>query len=1468
MSQEPESPQKTIQQTVEQIVSLAQWVAELILYRKWSRLLVLTAVGFLFLLKPENQITAPGGIVLELLKILGVESFPSWYPLVFWGIEGVLFVTAVAVAMRTMPRATDIESADWTERKAIKGLRPFSREDADIFARLQRQRRLRECYEAVTSDSFRLGILVGDSGCGKTSFLQAGLWPKLSDSEGSHCGVYVRFTAQDPIEVFRKAVIDQMQIQPSVEQCHTEGGPEEGGEIVKQRFLALLSQLSHKAGKPVVLLLDQFEQFFVHYKRKSDREPFVQALTAWYRDADLPVKILISIRRDLYGRLVELQQALDCSLGPQEIFPLEKFEPIEATRILAVIAETERLKFDRHFVTELAAQELVSREDGLISPVDLQILAWMIERQNMEELRAFDQTAFQKFGGVEGLLMRFLDQMLKTRITTAQYQGALKVLLALTDLDRSVQAGVLTVPELQAKLKGTVNPGDVAEATGWLARGSVRLITPVEREDTIGYELAHERLIPALTRLAGKELSAADQANQLLERRVNEWLGNQRDVRYLLNCRELWLIKQQHPYLMWGAKRRQKEQLLAQSWKQVYGAVGVVAIVVLITMSFSSWLFYTPPGQIQQVRWALESPLGGPLERIQDAAVATKVAVAFAKDGQWSEAFKLGKRYVYRVDRDRAEFLKQLAEVTTKLENASQAQAQLDHALTVAAAIDDPGSKSDALRAISAAYGELSDAAAAQSVLAEAVSAAATIDDSEFKSYALREIATAAGGLSDAAAAQRVLAEVVSAAATIDDLWSKSDALREIATAYGELSDAAAAQSVLAEAVSAAAAIDAPGSKSYALRAIATAAGELSDTAAVQSVLVEAVSAAAAIDALGFKSDALSEIATAAGELSDTAAAQSVLAEAVSAVAAIDAPGFKSDALIEIAAAYGELSDTAAVHSVLAEAVSAAATIDDSRSKSDALREIATAAGELSDTAAAQSVLAEVVSAAARIGDPGPKFYALSAISAAYGELSDAAAAQSVLAEAVSAAARIGDPGPKFYALSAISVAYGELSDTAAAQSVLAEAVSAAATIDDSRSKSDALREIATAAGELSDTAAAQSVLAEVVSAAARIGDPGPKFYALRAIAAVYGELSDAAAAQSVLTEAVSAAARIDAPGPKFYALRAISAAAGELSDAAAAQSVLAEVVSAAATIDDLWSKSDALREIATAYGELSDAAAAQSVLAEAVSAAARIDAPGSKSEALREIAAAAGELSDAAAAQSVLAEVVSAAATIDDSESKFYALREIAAAAGELSDAAAVRAVLEGVLTEAESANDSMTLRMIGIQYAKLEAWGKALRALKNCNDQEKVVALMQILTLWAEKRNPELIAGAVVLEIEHGGTPGSYTFDVTIRSPDKGCNLYADWWEVLSENGELLDREVFNKSHVDDQPFQSSSKHPLDIQPDQVVIIRAHMNEGGYTDQVQRGSVKRGFTSIRLSENFARRVAQVDPQPPTCND
>jgi len=38
-----------------------------------------------------------------------------------------------------------------------------------------------------------------------------------------------------------------------------------------------------------------------------------------------------------------------------------------------------------------------------------------------------------------------------------------------------------------------------------------------------------------------------------------------------------------------------------------------------------------------------------------------------------------------------------------------------------------------------------------------------------------------------------------------------------------------------------------------------------------------------------------------------------------------------------------------------------------------------------------------------------------------------------------------------------------------------------------------------------------------------------------------------------------------------------------------------------------------------------------------------------------------------------------------------------------------------------------------------------------------------------------------ASVTSVVVSGEAGNYALDVTIESPDTGCNQYADWWEVV---------------------------------------------------------------------------------------
>lgn len=122
-----------------------------------------------------------------------------------------------------------------------------------------------------------------------------------------------------------------------------------------------------------------------------------------------------------------------------------------------------------------------------------------------------------------------------------------------------------------------------------------------------------------------------------------------------------------------------------------------------------------------------------------------------------------------------------------------------------------------------------------------------------------------------------------------------------------------------------------------------------------------------------------------------------------------------------------------------------------------------------------------------------------------------------------------------------------------------------------------------------------------------------------------------------------------------------------------------------------------------------------------------------------------------------------------------------------------------------------------------------------------------------------------ASVLSVNVTGDANAYQFSVEVSSSDKGCDQYADWWEVFTEDGTLVYRRILAHSHVNEQPFVRSGG-PINIEPDTLVFIRAHMHPGGYGNSAMQGTVRDGFEVVEIDADFAAELERDSPQPTGC--
>ena len=123
-----------------------------------------------------------------------------------------------------------------------------------------------------------------------------------------------------------------------------------------------------------------------------------------------------------------------------------------------------------------------------------------------------------------------------------------------------------------------------------------------------------------------------------------------------------------------------------------------------------------------------------------------------------------------------------------------------------------------------------------------------------------------------------------------------------------------------------------------------------------------------------------------------------------------------------------------------------------------------------------------------------------------------------------------------------------------------------------------------------------------------------------------------------------------------------------------------------------------------------------------------------------------------------------------------------------------------------------------------------------------------------------------ADITNVSVSGLENAYTFNVTISSPDIGCDQYADWWEVVSASGELIYRRILLHSHVNEQPFTRSGGS-VDISEEDIIWVRAHMNNTGYGGKTLKGSVKDGFQEMDFPEDLGNNLDQIAPLPDGCN-
>jgi len=194
---------------------------------------------------------------------------------------------------------------DWTMVEAAnpyKGLRAFQEADAaDFFGREalleQLLARLQEAHSEASEAGGRFLAVVGPSGSGKSSVVQAGLIPALrrgalSDSE--QWFIVEMVPGPSPLKKL-EAALQSVALKPSTDTLEQLRSDARGLARAAESVLAGVDG-------DLLLVIDQFEEVFTLVEDEDERAHFLELLRRAVTDRHSRVRVLAALRADFYDR--------------------------------------------------------------------------------------------------------------------------------------------------------------------------------------------------------------------------------------------------------------------------------------------------------------------------------------------------------------------------------------------------------------------------------------------------------------------------------------------------------------------------------------------------------------------------------------------------------------------------------------------------------------------------------------------------------------------------------------------------------------------------------------------------------------------------------------------------------------------------------------------------------------------------------------------------------------------------------------------------------------------------------------------------------------------------------------------------------------------------------------------------------------------------------------------------------------
>jgi tetratricopeptide (TPR) repeat protein/energy-coupling factor transporter ATP-binding protein EcfA2 len=632
--------------------------------------------------------------------------------------------------------------------------------------------------DKVRNKNVKFIAVVGPSGSGKSSVVQAGLLPRLRRERPPHLSweAAIFTPGKAPFHNLAAALVIAGTAQQ--DKWARLGKAEKLGQDLANGVIrletALATALAETPGaNRLLLIVDQAEELFTLIKEQEelftltteqhkeklslppeqDGKLFIQRLMAAAEAS--PVSIALTLRADFYNQAIGYSRELGelITEGQVNVLPMSRDE---LRRAIVGPADSVELKFEDGLV-----DRILDHIEG--QPGNLPLLEFALtELWNHKQDKLLTNDAYEAIGRVEGAISRRAEEEFN-RLSREQQETAQRVLTRLVRVAAATEEGTDT----RQRVRLSEFDRSAQEVVRTFANSRLLVTNRIEIKDEKSgaiqseeiVEVAHEALICSWQRL--KELLNRDRQFLLWRQRLgiarSEWQRTGRDAGALLRGVPLqearrWNKERASDLNEWEKEFISRSESIERQPK--YWIATAATILVVIVLAAVAWKLWDNRPQSQINKILVQSP------RLVKIAAATNANIfidwlnTLTLTGRSEEALETARKIENAGYRSRA-----LANVVEAMGKTGKTE----EALEAAREIEDASDRSRALAKVVEAMGKAGKTE-------EALEAARKIENASDRSRALAKVVEAMGKAGKTE-------EALEAARKIENASDRSEAL-------------------------------------------------------------------------------------------------------------------------------------------------------------------------------------------------------------------------------------------------------------------------------------------------------------------------------------------------------------------------------------------------------------------------------------------------------------------------------------------------------------------------------------------------------------------------------------------------------------------------------------------------------------------------------------------------------------------